>query len=568
MVVYKLEQFPFVCRMCLKPETKKGMIPLSQKDPVFDGSIQDFITAITFEVAEPNCVLLPRAVCQQCLELLKFFAKFRLKMLNMHHFMNSLIELKNSNSSPMINLFETKRDQLTILFKDLDLCTKKDVTIKELLDEFPNYHIAKLAVDDKITLQHGPIKDPTKNVQLLEECTADELAEMIFRSVRSESEKLDEENPTPTEKALEKYRKEEPLKCQKCKYSTHFPANFRNHQAVHLKKEEKTYECVHSGCTEVFNDSRSRSKHYRSVHKTHVCDVCGVRFAHANRLTVHKERHLNLLSYCCTYCDHRCNTKSDLTTHINVKHNAAYFFACVICGVRFKRKSAMKDHMNGHNDERKYKCNQCDKSFHKLSALRRHKKMVHENFRRSCEHCQQTFFQSEMLRDHIEYVHGIQVRFICDICLHVFYDQDSLNTHKLRHANPKELECGVCLDVFTSSDLMKEHLCITYRDDYICCGKNFWYHLSYNKHMLVEHGVRTNVRVKPDPNHLFGYIRSTRTKKPIRNCPKCSAIFTTIYQKREHLKVCDGPLPTNKKRKKTKPTAETNASSSIAIVQQ
>ncbi|XP_053687090.1 zinc finger protein 729-like [Sabethes cyaneus] len=496
MVLLKLEQYPIVCRLCFKPATKKGMIPLKKKDPVFDGTIESFITAITIEIAEPNIALLPQAICQDCYESLKFFAKFRAKLLNMHLFMNSLAELKHSNSAPMIELFQSKSAKLAILFKDLDLCTKQPVTVEDLLEEFPKYYVAKMTVEQK---KAGQGEEPIGI--FAEECTADEIAELIPEAAR---------------------------------------------------KKSKTYPCFDTTCTEIFPDSRSRRKHNERIHKPHICDTCGMRFGNAGRLANHKERHLNLYSHCCTYCGLRTNTKQDLRTHINVRHNAAYFFPCEICGVRFKRKSSMTDHMNGHTDNRLHKCDRCSKSFLKLAALRRHKRMVHEKITVACEHCGEAFLRTEFLRDHIEYVHGIQVRFFCDICLLVFNSSDALSTHKLRHASPQELECGTCLDVFASNELMEAHTCITYRNDYVCCGKDYFYHRNYNKHMLVDHGVRTNVRVKPDPNHLWGYIRTTRNQRHLGQCPKCATPFQTGKEKKQHLLDCCGTTLSTKKGKPRK----------------
>ncbi|XP_053687989.1 zinc finger protein 141-like [Sabethes cyaneus] len=559
MVVFKLESFPFVCRMCLKPATKDGMISLDRTDPLFDGSVQDFITAVTFVFEDSKASLLPQLACQKCFELLKFFAKFRLKLLNMHLFINSLIELKGSNSAPMIDLFRSKPDQLAILFKDLDLCTKPTVYVEDLLNEFGNYRIAKMEDSDDEKKYDVQVEDPSKNDSAIyaEECTADELAELIPQpllkemkrkgsgSVKNKDQKIDslfqafsniakQEGCDPAKP--KRKRRNVLLNCEKCKYTTYYPQHMRGHQDSHKRKENRKYACPYVGCSEVLPNARARKKHFENVHKPHVCDICGIQFATQSGLSTHKKRHLNLLDHCCEYCGHRANTKQDLRHHVNIQHNADYIFPCEICGLQFKRKSIMKEHMETHANERKYKCTRCDKSFIKSATLKRHRKTVHENVRIPCDHCPRTFLRREVQRDHIEYVHGIQIRFICDICVQLFFDKDSLARHKLRHSNPKELECGTCLAVFPSTDLRENHLCISYRDDYICCGRDFFHHYNYNKHMFIKHGVRANARVKPDPNHLVGYLRCKR--KRIEHCPHCEATFTTRNLKKQHLETC------------------------------
>ncbi|XP_053688247.1 zinc finger and BTB domain-containing protein 14-like [Sabethes cyaneus] len=564
MTIYKLEKFPYVCRMCLKEPGKNEMFSLDTVDPFFDGSIRDFISTITFEIDENKELFLPREVCKQCLELLKFFAKFRYKLFTTHLFMDSLVELKLSNQDPIKNLFQTKSEKLAILFKDLDLCTKDVAQLDDLLDEFPNYRIAKMTPNEDIEKF-----DFDEDYFYAEECTTTELAELIIQSVETnpkpvvrrlnkannecpvtvdaedndvellDSSKCKDLVPTNTVRKYGGRRLAEPLQCPKCKYSTHYALNFQTHQLLHIKRENRRYACKQPGCPEVFLTNRQRNNHYGQFHKPLVCDTCGKQFPTPKALTMHKERHLNLMNHYCSFCGKGHNTKNDLRIHINNRHNATHFFSCETCGLQFKRKSVLNDHVIIHTNKKDFKCDKCDKEFMLLSALKKHCKTVHDKVRYACELCDESYCRRKKLKDHIEYVHGIQSRFVCDICLQMFDNQDLLDKHKARHANPKENECGVCLAVFPSAEAVENHLCITYRDDYICCERDFRYHYSYNKHMLLKHGVRTNARVKPDPNHLLGYIRAKR--KRIETCPKCEKTFATRNQKKQHLEHCTGP---------------------------
>ncbi|XP_055531240.1 uncharacterized protein LOC129722054 [Wyeomyia smithii] len=557
--VFKLEKFPFVCRMCLK-EASGTMTSLDVADPIFDGNIGDFISGITFEIEERKEKYLPREVCQQCLELLKFFAKFRSKLFTMHMLMDSLAELKLANPDPIRNLFQTKSEQLSVLFKDLKLCTKDQYDVEDLLAEFPEYCIAKLdntVVSEKIVEKI----ELDENYFYAEECTTSELSELIIEPIEKQParvarkarkrEQYDPTNLNENDSARDssadrspvmKYggpKLAEPLYCPKCKFHTYYEYNFQSHQLVHLKRENRRYECKHPGCTEVFLTNRSRNSHYGQRHKPLVCDACGKQFPTGKSLTLHKERHLNLMNHYCTFCGKGHNTKQDLRIHINNKHNASHVFPCETCGLQFKRKSILNDHMLIHTNRRDHKCDKCDKDFMLISALRKHIRTVHDRVRFACEHCDESYCRRKKLRDHIEYVHGIQSRFICDICLQIFYDQGALDKHKTRHANPQQQECGVCLAMFPTADAKEGHLCITYRDDYICCERDFRYHYFYNKHMLLKHGIRVNVRVKPDPNQLLGYIRAKR--KRIETCPKCECMFPTRNQKKVHMAQCVGP---------------------------
>ena len=102
------------------------------------------------------------------------------------------------------------------------------------------------------------------------------------------------------------------------------------------------------------------------------------------------------------------------------------------------------------------------------------------------------------------------MRFFCDVCVEWFDSPENLAVHMGRHRDPKELECPTCLVVFTTAELKSAHLCISYRDDYVCCGEDLKFHKFYNNHMFIKHGTRTNVRVRMKPGQLFGTIRANR----------------------------------------------------------
>ncbi|EDS26700.1 conserved hypothetical protein [Culex quinquefasciatus] len=130
----------------------------------------------------------------------------------------------------------------------------------------------------------------------------------------------------------------------------------------------------------------------------------------------------------------------------------------------------------------------------------------------------------------------IQTYFVCDICLQSYNARDKLEEHKTHHENPKPLQCGVCLTAYVSQEEFNSHLCITYKDDYVCCERDFKYHFYYNKHMFLVHGLKTNVRVKPTQGLLLGQVRAMR--KQAERCPRCEREFPTRNQKKQHMIAC------------------------------
>lgn len=53
MSIFKLRAYPFVCRLCLKPEQHRKMTSLDTEDECFEGgTLEDFLATITFQVEE------------------------------------------------------------------------------------------------------------------------------------------------------------------------------------------------------------------------------------------------------------------------------------------------------------------------------------------------------------------------------------------------------------------------------------------------------------------------------------------------------------------------------------
>ncbi|XP_065082092.1 zinc finger and BTB domain-containing protein 24-like [Ochlerotatus camptorhynchus] len=540
--IFRLEQFPHVCRLCLKasnsqPLHREVMVPLSATDPVLDGgSIRDFITAITFVISEDKHDLLPSMVCLPCLELLRFFAKYRSKITTIHLLMNSLVELKRSNSVPLVDLFRSKSDLVRMVIKDLDLCTVDDYSVEDLLDEFPQYkHSAKDLLEDV---------NPKSDVIYAEECTPDELNELtkdcpiLLETDSSDDYPIFKQLKPPIKSKYGGRKLETPLECQKCNFKTYYKRNLQTHQQKHVKREIRRYPCKDPGCTEVFNTIRMYQRHSSVAHKSFVCDICGLRCSSKNSLKSHMDRHLNKFEHVCPYCQRGHNTKGDLRNHIKFAHSDDCTFPCKICGLIFRRKTILNKHILSHSDTLNVACKLCDKKFKRNHSLIQHVKIVHDMIRLPCSYCSNAYQTTYKLKEHIESVHGVQTRFVCDVCVQVFDSQEKLDSHKARHDDPKELECATCLVVFPSADRFDNHMCISYRDDYMCCGRDLRYHYFYNKHMLIKHGVRVNVRVKPIPGLLMGQMRAKR--KRIETCPKCEQIFATRTQKKQHMEICAG----------------------------
>ncbi|XP_055624633.1 zinc finger protein 253-like [Toxorhynchites rutilus septentrionalis] len=596
MPVFNLSNFPNVCRICLKTDTTESMLSIDENFVNFECKIVDFLDEITFRVSEKKKYSLPTAICSPCLEKLTDFIAYRNNLVLALRFMEAFVDLKESNTESMSTLFEHNKRELHSLFDNLSLCNKTEPNLEDLLAEFEQYEFAcyeegidikseaidlVTANEDHTTFDDRDIIEDQKYVDGDDHYTNDTKeniqAEIIYvkpfdeddsagkntenDQVRNRRQTLRKTRDLPKEynrKATATKRRgrprvhpdgsflKEPWSCDKCKFKTKYRIAVDRHKAVHVKRENRTYPC--SECEQVFRSYDEMRSHSLSHPENQVvCEICGTALRNSYSLKAHMERHEDSKKYTCEYCDYASNTKLSLKAHMSIHTKDNWNKRCEVCGVIFRTSSRLKRHMESHSNERKYACEQCPGRFNTTNALRNHYIRVHMAIRHACEHCDKSYDQKIALRDHIERVHHIQCNFVCDICVITYDSQDKLETHKLRHANPKPLECNVCLSLHLNQIDFDKHMCITYRNDYQCCDKDLRNHFQYNKHMLVKHGVKTNVRVKPPPGVLLGQLRGAR--KRLEQCRKCDIAFPSRALKLQHMAICNktqiSPVETN-----------------------
>ena len=277
------------------------------------------------------------------------------------------------------------------------------------------------------------------------------------------------------------------------------------------KEAVKVYKCDYKGCNLILPNGKELRTHIRKSHTKFICDICGMGVKSKKTLQNHLKRHTGLATYKCDYCKSAFFSPIELKMHIEDLHVTTEQ-NCPICGLFFHSKRALSRHLIYHSDERKYVCSQCPLTFRQSNQLKRHFDSVHLMIKIQCELCEISYGRKDKLRNHMEAVHGIRTHFDCEICVKSFDSNDKLEEHKELHRNTKELECPICLTVSLTKEKYDSHVCITYRDDYICCGKDFRFHLQFNKHMLLDHNVRMNARVKPKADVLPGIERAKRVK--------------------------------------------------------
>ncbi|XP_058464606.1 zinc finger protein 19-like [Malaya genurostris] len=559
MTVFNLDRFPNVCRMCVQSKPREELIYIESSS--LDNSnctLLELLNELTFEVSKNIADLLPKAMCPACFAVLEFVWQYRQKINLLTQFLVALAHLKSGNETVVLNLFATESAALTGLIKELNLCTQDEVKVEDLLNDFRQMKVVEfveqIKVEDKgITDLPGSRSEYVQyyNVEYIEDDTEQKLSQDGKQQDESFTEFLDEIVEEVDEPMVEPCKaitndhniptKMKPkirmLQCHYCTYRTTSKDMFQNHVDRHEKPDDDNpWICSFAKCNAVFPTKEELLKHKKEIHSKYVCDICGMVLKHKYTLEVHLRRHTGESKYPCQYCSNSFFTSNELKLHMSVVHLNVADYHCNNCGLAFKSKKSLALHEKTHSELRGFICDECAMTFKTSAHLRRHQNTIHRAIKFSCSMCSMSYGRKDKLRMHIEKAHKIQTYFPCDICLKSFTTADELSEHNQHHRHPRNLECPTCLAAFTSQQEFDSHLCITYRSDYVCCNRDFKYHLHFNRHMFLEHGLKTNVRVKPVANQLLGAARASR--KPVERCTKCQQTFATRKMKKQHMTIC------------------------------
>ena len=82
------------------------------------------------------------------------------------------------------------------------------------------------------------------------------------------------------------------------------------------------------------------------------------------------------MAWCCMWCLECFNEKSNLTRHVNGKHQEASF-NCKKCSFTANRIDNVRRHENGKHKKDNYSCSECSYFSDRKDNLTRHKKTHH-----------------------------------------------------------------------------------------------------------------------------------------------------------------------------------------------
>ena len=156
-------------------------------------------------------------------------------------------------------------------------------------------------------------------------------------------------------------------------------------------------------CHKKFHRYSSMSMH-RLVHsniKPYSCPYCGMAFKTRPDLKQHLPVHTGGTRYTCKHCLREfVRNYIQYRKHLIDEHNDGSYLVCNLCPMKFVTRPLLNKHLQAHSGLRDYVCNQCPKRYSTAGSLKRHQFLLHSGTGRyGCGFCCQKFYyKSEVLR--------------------------------------------------------------------------------------------------------------------------------------------------------------------------
>lgn len=281
-------------------------------------------------------------------------------------------------------------------------------------------------------------------------------------------------------------------------------------------------------------DGKGKKKRNREL----LCQVCGKMLKGRSSLRSHLNSHRSIQPHSCAYCPKSFTSRSILVAHLRI-HSGEMPFVCSICDTAFRTQSGLHRHRSKHSTERPHKCSVCAKAFKTKLVLQQHLKL-HLTGLFTCSDCGKTFERHRSLAVHkASHYHSSQ-RFPCPHCPKSYHFQSLLKHHMQVHSNEYKHVCSVCSEAFVWSSGLAAHMKThsTTRPQCEVCGMRFASKKRLETHSL-KHGNpkphRCDIcgRCFAHPYRLVSHKLVHEDHKDFA-CPKCSLVFPTAKKLRKH----------------------------------
>ncbi|GFR87971.1 zinc finger protein 768 [Elysia marginata] len=251
------------------------------------------------------------------------------------------------------------------------------------------------------------------------------------------------------------------------------PETFLNAEAVRLHRskahpDEPSHQCTY--CPEAFFDHPSLVNHNR-IHlggRPYICTTCGNRFSKISDLKRHERIHSGEKPFKCMQCHQTFTQKSSLEKHARIHARRSGHLACLLCGLLFKEKEALREHAQEMHKGNNFICGVCGKMYTEERYLILHERTHDSDNSKpfACKYCDRRFTQQHLLSKHEKKMHLSKREIKCHLCNKVFKRNENLTRHmgsltrhfKAQHQQLRPHTCPICRRAFTRKSLLRKHV--------------------------------------------------------------------------------------------------------------
>ena len=110
-------------------------------------------------------------------------------------------------------------------------------------------------------------------------------------------------------------------------------------------------------------------------------------------------------TYSCTFCEMKTKQRSNLKTHMMIKHNKTTF-KCDLCDFTNHNKYVLNRHRKDHYREKdSFKCDSCDFKAINKATVKIHYDSIHLGIKHPCNVCPYMANSKSVLAQHVKRTH-------------------------------------------------------------------------------------------------------------------------------------------------------------------